>query len=428
MTKELLKQALEAGLESDNPYIRQLAANAVRKARVQPVQEQQQARVDVITVNLMREGINKHRARELADHFVNFTLPPPLPVQEPVAWVTVEGGVWVSTRSADFRHIADGQYQLYAGPLQNDVFAAISTLKAIGYVYDNGKFCKEGEQWIAPTASQPPLPVQEPVAWMFQHEETGRMNYVSNDGIHNPTMFLEMNSRYALVCPLYTASPLPVQEQQQVGPVEDMLLRRAVLRSAKIVSGGRFVTKQAALEQPPLPVQEPVTWDKPSDSFNEWWDSDRRRDNANPFTTDSFAYWAYEGWQAALAQPVQEPLAWLYPEGLKALQNGKCWTAYPTEHEDCNTPLYIAMPPMPVQEPVAWMCSAFGDDEVEYGPHQECENCVPLYTTPPQRQWVGLTASEILNMMPSTIPADYDGELMEFARAIEQTLKEKNHD
>ena len=47
---------------------------------------------------------------------------------------------------------------------------------------------------------------QEPVAWMFQHE-TGRMNYVSNDGIHNPTMFLEMNPRYALVCPLYTTPP-----------------------------------------------------------------------------------------------------------------------------------------------------------------------------------------------------------------------------
>ena len=47
---------------------------------------------------------------------------------------------------------------------------------------------------------------------------------------------------------------------------------------------------------------EPVTWDKPSASFDEWWDSDRRRDNANPFTTDSFAYWAFEGWQAALAQ------------------------------------------------------------------------------------------------------------------------------
>ena len=48
---------------------------------------------------------------------------------------------------------------------------------------------------------------QEPVSWMFQHDETGRMNYVSNDGIHNPTMFLEMNPRYALVCPLYTTPP-----------------------------------------------------------------------------------------------------------------------------------------------------------------------------------------------------------------------------
>ena len=48
---------------------------------------------------------------------------------------------------------------------------------------------------------------QEPVAWMFQHDETGRMNYVSNDGVHNPTMFLEMNPRYALVCPLYTTPP-----------------------------------------------------------------------------------------------------------------------------------------------------------------------------------------------------------------------------
>ena len=56
-----------------------------------------------------------------------------------------------------------------------------------------------------------------------------------------------------------------------------------------------------------LPVQEqqqaePVAWDKPSDNFNAWWDGDRRRDNANPFDTDSFAYWAWEGWQAALAQ------------------------------------------------------------------------------------------------------------------------------
>ena len=54
---------------------------------------------------------------------------------------------------------------------------------------------------------------QEPVAWMFQHDETGRMNYVSNDGIHNPTMFLEMNPRYALVCPLYTTPPQRTEQE-----------------------------------------------------------------------------------------------------------------------------------------------------------------------------------------------------------------------
>ena len=45
----------------------------------------------------------------------------------------------------------------------------------------------------------------------------------------------------------------------------------------------------------------------------------------------------------------------------------------------------------------------------------------------PKRQWVRLTASEILNMMPSAIPAEYDGPLMEFARAVETKLKEKNN-
>ena len=47
------------------------------------------------------------------------------------------------------------------------------------------------------------------------------------------------------------------------------------------------------------------------------------------------------------------------------------------------------------------------------------EGRVPLYTAPLQREWAGLTAPPILNMMPSTIPAEYDGELMDFARAIE---------
>ena len=36
-----------------------------------------------------------------------------------------------------------------------------------------------------------------------------------------------------------------------------------------------------------------------------------------------------------------------------------------------------------------------------------------------------LSATVIGNMMPSTIPMEYDGPLMEFARAIEAKLKEQ---
>ena len=52
---------------------------------------------------------------------------------------------------------------------------------------------------------------------------------------------------------------------------------------------------------PPQQKAEPVAWDKPSDNFNAWWDS-YRHDGGNPFQTDSFAYWAFAGWKAALAQ------------------------------------------------------------------------------------------------------------------------------
>ena len=39
-----------------------------------------------------------------------------------------------------------------------------------------------------------------------------------------------------------------------------------------------------------------------------------------------------------------EPVAWLYPEGLEALQAGKCWTAYPTKHDSCTIPLSLCTP------------------------------------------------------------------------------------
>ena len=38
-----------------------------------------------------------------------------------------------------------------------------------------------------------------PEIWMFQHDETGRVTCILNDGINTPELFLEMNPRYALI-------------------------------------------------------------------------------------------------------------------------------------------------------------------------------------------------------------------------------------
>jgi hypothetical protein len=66
MTKEISKQALEAGLESDNPYIRQLAANALRNTLEQPVQEpvQEPAHGDIRAL--------KHRIHELEGELIGY--------------------------------------------------------------------------------------------------------------------------------------------------------------------------------------------------------------------------------------------------------------------------------------------------------------------------------------------------------------------
>jgi hypothetical protein len=99
-------------------------------------------------------------------------------------------------------------------------------------------------------------------------------------------------------------------------------LLEALEKLARLGNGERYGNSEGNViaRRATMPVQEPVRWDKPSASFDEWWDGDRRRDTANPFTTDSFAYWAFEGWQAALAQRpwqglTEEEVKHLYPYG-----------------------------------------------------------------------------------------------------------------
>ena len=102
----------------------------------------------------------------------------------------------------------------------------------------------------------------------------------------------------------------------------------------------------------------------------------------------------------ALSQPEQEPVAWVYPEGLEALKAGKPWTAYGTRQEPNNTALYLS--PQPDIAPYAWVTfTPYGDeDDVWYenpeGQLLEGWTYKPLYdTTPPQRTWVGLSDEEI---------------------------------
>ena len=75
------------------------------------------------------------------------------------------------------------------------------------------------------------------------------------------------------------------------------------------------------------------------------------------------------------------------------------------------------------QEPVAWMyVNEDGEcEQIEYGPVFDDPGVTPLYTAPPKKEWVGLTAYEIQEIHSGN---QHWGD---FACAIEAKLKEKNH-
>mgnify|MGYP007091127411 CR=1 FL=1 len=132
----------------------------------------------------------------------------------------------------------------------------------------------------------------------------------------------------------------------------------------------------------------------------------------------------------------QEPVAWVYPEGLEALRAGKPWTAYGTRQEPNNTAFYLS--PQPDIPPYAWVTfTPYGDeDDVWYenpeGQLLEGWTYKPLYdTTPPQRK--PLTGEQIEKIVDSNTTDDCGFDIYcdgrGVARAIESAhgIGEKNH-
>ena len=105
-----------------------------------------------------------------------------------------------------------------------------------------------------------------------------------------------------------------------------------------------------------------------------------------------------------LAQPEQEPVAW------ESFFTRYCpWLAQPE------------------QEPVAWVAPSWLNPETRTWENESfaprpINGWIPLYTAP--RQWQGLTDEEIWELAAHCL--DSVAGRMQFARAIEAKLKEKN--
>jgi hypothetical protein len=110
-----------------------------------------------------------------------------------------------------------------------------------------------------------------------------------------------------------------------------------------------------------------------------------------------------------LAQPEQEPVAWVYQEGLEALKSGRPWTAYGSNGYS-RIPLYLNDAVARRVEPPA------------------AESGAGFESLPASPQWQGLTDEEIWDEWCNQTKPERDTRnfVAAFALAIEAKLKEKN--
>ena len=88
----------------------------------------------------------------------------------------------------------------------------------------------------------------------------------------------------------------------------------------------------------------------------------------------------------------------------------------------------------PEQEPVAWLVQYSNKHEFVWGQKPQwiadAIGIEPLYTTPPRREWVGLTEEEIRGLADKHLfyqPEGYEvSGVFALTRAVEAALREKN--
>ena len=189
--RKAAQQALEAGLESDNPYIRQLAANALRNVLQEPVHSVQ--------------SNGKHSP--LLTHMMHKRAATPQPVQgqEPVAWEqfypSMGKGPFTTPPLAEIASFSaaglNATPPLPAQPEQEPVACRFCHSKKGSWAWQCYK-CGEIDDVQQP-ASQPE---QEPVAWMRPSEE----GYDSAFRDHHTIVTCAGNPWKGWL-PLYTAPP-----------------------------------------------------------------------------------------------------------------------------------------------------------------------------------------------------------------------------
>ena len=80
------------------------------------------------------------------------------------------------------------------------------------------------------------------------------------------------------------------------------------------------------------------------------------------------------------------------------------------------------------QEPVAWMhTTGTGHVYFRKKPQDKVFNPQPVYTSPPKKQWVGLTEEEREFLLHQALRFyDTNAQLLSFIKTVEEKLKEKN--